>query len=124
MKKLGVLLVVAALTGCGGSDDGDSSKSLFSVWYVQGSDLPVDFTPYSFGETAPFTTFFEGGGKCVCDLTFIGEDHQGSYMLNSCVEPVDSQQGLNCNVMAGTGQYYNDGEELKLVEDEGTTLLY
>ena len=124
MKKLGVLLVVAALTGCGGSDGGDSSKSLFSVWYAQGSDVPVDFSMYSFGETAPLRAFFDGGGQCVCDITFIGEDYQGSISLNSCVEQANNQQGLNCNAMNGVTQYYNDGKELKLVEDGETTLLY
>ena len=79
-----ILLIIAALAGCGGGSDGDSSKNLFSTWYGVEDDSVIDLKGADFGRKVDYTIFAKDGSECLCHLSTLGEQSRGAYSLNSC----------------------------------------
>lgn len=128
--KVITVAAVLAVTGCGaksGGGDDSEPKSLFSYWESD-DGLIIDLRGLSLDREYQYQFYISYQDtvvQCNCDLRFFGENEaQGSYVLNSCTEDLDNIQGANCNALNHTGQYYNDGAELELVDSIESTFYY
>ena len=127
MKKILLLVITAFIYGCssGGGDSAPASKDLFSLWTEDGTNSKFDFTGGSFSNSFPFTLFFVGGEACNCDLTFLGTQASGSWILNSCVYDFGSGSGdPGCNALNSTGTYSKASTILTITNSTGETDTY
>lgn len=125
MKKLilASLLTISACSSSGGG--GDTSKNLFSIWTEQSSGGVIDLQAASFGTPINFSVFFSGGAQCNCDLTFIGGQASGTYILNQCFYIFNSGSAdPNCNALNQTGTYSNSNGTLTVLDDQGAVEIY
>lgn len=127
MKKLIVLLSLTfLLTSCGGGGSGSSApKDLFSLWNEAGTNNPLDLTGSTFSSPVPFSFFFVGGEQCNCNLTVLGTQSSGSYVVNSCVYQAGSgASDPGCNALNDTGTYTNSSDTLTITSSTATVSVY
>lgn len=117
--------VVAALVACGGGSDDPEQKELFSVWREQGSNTPVDLTGGAFSVPLNFSLYFTGGAQCNCNMTLIGDQSSGAYVINSCRFVAGSaSQDPGCSALSDTGRYSNLDGVLTTTSDTGEVSTY
>ena len=118
-----VSFFVASCGGGGGSST--PSKGLFSFWNEVGTNDPLDLTGGSFSTAIPISFFFVGGEQCNCNLTVLGSDSSGSYVINSCSYKFGSGSGdPGCNALNDTGTYSNSAATLTITNSLGTVSTY
>ena len=116
----GALLV----TGCGGGGD-SSSKDLFSLWNSVDDNTPLELTGGTFSRNLPLVTFFPAGEQCNCDLTILGTQSSGSYIINSCTYLIGSgTQDPGCNAINDTGNYSKTSDTLTTTNSTQVVTTY
>lgn len=124
--KLGSsVAVLAALVACGGGSDSPEQKELFSLWQEQGSNTPVDLSGGAFSAPLTFSLFFTGGAQCNCNMTLVGNQTGGAYVINSCRFVAGSaSQDPGCSALSDTGRYTNVDSVLTITSDTGEVSTY
>lgn len=118
-------LSLIAITSCSSSDSSTPSKDLFSLWNDTADDSPLDLTGGSLGVEMTFNVFFAGGEECSCDLTLLGTQSSGSWVLNSCSYVFGSGAAdPGCNAVNDTGTYTNVNALLTIIDSTGDTDTY
>ncbi len=111
----GLIAISIVLASCGGDGGSSSSnKGLFSSWKHTESDYIMNLEGGDFNEPRPYSEYFQDGAQCDCDLTLIGSQDEGLFVLNSCFYV--SNSGANgdpgCNQLNQSGTYKKDSNTL------------
>ncbi len=79
----------------------------------------------TFSAPVPFSFFFVGGEQCNCNLTVLGTQSSGSYVVNSCVYQFGSgASDPGCNALNDTGTYTNSSSTLTITSSTGEVSTY
>ena len=125
IKYLFATLTITLLISCSSGGGGSSSKDLFSLWNDVEDDTPLDLTGSDFSTDIPFNFFFAGGAQCNCDLTVLGTQKSGTYIVNSCFYQSGSGSGdPGCNALNDTGTYTNSSGTLKIINSAQDVTTY
>ena len=120
MKKYFIVFVLILIQGCSSSDDAPAVKDLFSLWTEDGTGAIYDFTGGTLNNFFPFTLVFSGGEECDCDLTMLGTQTVGNWVLNSCVYDFGSGSAdPGCNSLNQTGTYSKTNTILTIIDSSG-----
>ncbi|GAA6141622.1 hypothetical protein [Hydrogenophaga sp. 5NK40-0174] len=110
-------LMVAGLVACGGGGE-DKTKDLFSLWNRDSDNVPLDLTGGEFSTPLLMYFYTTDGSQCNCNMTFVGEQHEGTFVVNSCRYVPGSGAGdPGCTSFNGTGKYFKNDGQLTIERD-------
>lgn len=126
-------LFLASCGGGGGNDDSSdittanstAGKNLFSLWNRVGSDFVLDLREGDFDRPIPYGVVFNNGGVCECQLTALGDQQSGTYIINFCNFVVGSAiEDLGCNSLSQSGTYEKNATTLTIHPPTGPSEIY
>ncbi|MEW6478670.1 MAG: hypothetical protein AB1455_04360 [Pseudomonadota bacterium] len=126
MKTLTKMIFAASaavlLSACGGGGDDEPSKDLFSIWTQDGTGATIDIRGASFGNPHYLYAFAQDGTQCICQLTVVGTQEQGSFAMSRCIStPYNSAKNPLCEAMNVAGNYTNASAILTLSTQRGSS---
>lgn len=133
MRFLLLISFCIALISCGGEGDipagsvtTTEEKNLFSLWEETATGNTIDLRAGGLSATYAFYIYLDDGAQCDCELTFLGSETSGNYVLNNCEydagSSIDGDPGCNSNNHTGT--YNQEGTSLTVCDSTQTCSVY
>ncbi|MFC3680336.1 hypothetical protein [Bacterioplanoides pacificum] len=128
MNRFLLTLATAILiSACGSDSSDDKEKSLFSLWKSVDGEETLDLNGGAFSKAQSWIYFPDSSGsQCNCELTLIGTESQGNYIINSCryVSGSSSVGDPGCNSLNQTGTYKKSSDTLRICIAEPNCVEY
>lgn len=124
-QKIFAASAIALLAACGGGGGGEPTKDLFSIWTRDETGATMDIRGGSFGDPHYLRAFAQDGTQCICQLTVIGTQEQGSFAMSSCIStPYNHAKNAQCEAMNTAGNYTNASAILTLTTTAGSATYH
>ncbi len=119
------MMFAILLTACGKDSKSAAapSKELFSVWTSNVDNAVMDLTNGSFGLAQTYSGVLSSGEICDCDLSLIGTQSSGNWVLANCTYRAGTGGGVDPGCAGGNdnGSYTNTSAILTLTFGDGST---
>lgn len=97
-------------SSAGGTDpNGNSSKSLFSVWNEENNVFNLDFRSAQFGVTSQVSITSGTVGSCTCQVLIQGTQTSGTMVFSNC-----TNGSAGCVSLKPSGNYTKTNSSLQL----------
>lgn len=116
------IIAVLLLNGCGGEGEKDS---VFNLWEDENSSELLDLRGYETDNTAVLRKSILGDSvKCTCDIDFIGDEEEGTYVISACEADDDDKNEACREEMEVSVEYEVDDRDMTTINNTSTRVRY